>query len=202
MYACVIFYNDAPLLERCLRSLDGKFEKIIAVDGAFKEFPHHEPFSTDGSIEVARNYGCKLIKTDEAWETQVDKRNRYIQEVPDWESFLVIDADEEFLSGTLRDGNWKVKIKAIADGGIEYYWPRVFVKTPGFEYHKTHMTYKDDSGLINTDRFPESDIEIAHYTQDRDEKRVADKEIYRRIHNERELKDREILIREMQGESK
>ena len=195
MIACVVFYND--INETLLMDLSTKVDTIIAVDGAYKDFPHVKPFSTDGSIETAKKYAT-VVETDKAWETQVDKRNAYLDLVPEGESFIVIDTDEKLLSRP-KDGNWKVEIWSMTPGGVNYFMPRVHVKTPGLRYYKTHMTMKDDNGLINTEQFEKSDAVIEHYL-DRDEQRLKDKEIYRKKHNERELKDRENLVNEMRGQ--
>lgn len=193
MIACVVFYNDAELLDRCLKSLSSKVDNIIAIDGAYKDFPHDKPYSTDGSIDVARKYTDNVITVNKAWETQVDKRNRYVQEIPVGESFIVIDTDEVLVADKLPEGNWKVKIKAMKEGGIDYYWERIFKKTPGWQYYKTHMTYKDDNGIIKP-HFPIAEgVVIEHYLDDRDEERKRLKEIYRKKHNEREMKWRKKL---------
>jgi hypothetical protein len=189
-YACVVFYND--INEDLLIDLSTKVDNIIAVDGAYRDFPHIKPFSTDGSIEIAKKY-AKVIEVKEAWETQVDKRNAYIRRVPIGSSFIVIDTDEELCS-SFKEGNQNVIIQAVAEGGIEYRMPRVYVRTPGLRYYKTHMTLKDRNGIVDFTKFKDSDVVIKHHLNMRDEQRQKDKEIYRKEHDKRELKDREEII--------
>lgn len=192
--ACVIFYNDQPLLEECLKSL--KNVNIVAIDGAFTDFPHDKPYSTDGSLEVAKKYADVVVETDIPWATQVDKRNEYLKYVPDGDTVIVIDADEELWGNIPHGGNHKVYIQPESNP-TGYWWARMFTKTPGFRHYKTHMTYADNTGLINHEDFKPLGVTIYHKNLSRPDKRYKDKEIYRKIHNEREMADRERLLEEM-----
>lgn len=195
MIACVIFYNDGPLLEDSLKSLVGKVDQIIAVDGAFSDFPHEKPYSTDGSLEIAEKYAT-VIKTKKAWKTQVDKRNAYLKHVPDGECFIVIDADEELWGKIPHEGNLKVYIKPEANRK-GYWWPRIFIKTPELRYYKTHMSLFNEDGLVNHEAFKKVGVTIYHKHRSRPTQRMIDKETYRKIHNEKEMKYREKFVNEM-----
>ena len=93
--ACVIFYNDTPnLLERCFISLKTKVDKIIAIDGAFKEFSHDLPYSTDGSLEIAKIYAHEVIECNKPWKDQIEKRNAYLTLKDEKDYYFIIDADE------------------------------------------------------------------------------------------------------------
>lgn len=192
--ACIVFYNDRDLLEKCLNSLQGKVDRIVLVDGAYEDFPHEIPWSTDGSVELAKQYGT-VVETSVPWKTEVDKRNFYLQFVPDDEYFLVIDTDEELCSSIEPEGKG-LNVIIEPDGGKPYSWPRVFKKTPGWHYYKTHMTYKDNEGLVYWNNFKTSQILIKHH-QNRSEERKQQKEIFRKKLNELELKDREWIVKEL-----
>lgn len=95
--ACVNVFNELDLLPECIDSLKG-MDEIRIVDGAYRDFPHEKPYSTDGTIEWAREQMEKdkrieLITCSKVWENEVEKRNAYFgADEGDW--YLVIDADE------------------------------------------------------------------------------------------------------------
>jgi len=97
MYACYIVYNSADVIATSLRSIIPYVEKVIMIDGAFKNYPHIEIYSTDNTKEIAQQIcGDKLIWVDcplSGWEDQVEKRNAYLKLVPDEEWFFVLDDD-------------------------------------------------------------------------------------------------------------
>jgi glycosyltransferase involved in cell wall biosynthesis len=101
--AGIIFYNDTPqMLEKCLKSIQSHVEKIVAIDGAFKEFPHDKPWSTDGCLDIAHKYAHEVVETREAWPDQATKRNAYftLKREQDW--YLILDTDE-YLFNSIPD---------------------------------------------------------------------------------------------------
>jgi hypothetical protein len=98
-YAGVIFYNDGPeLLELSLLALKRNGFFIIAIDGAFTEFPlakDEKVYSTDGCLDVARKYANQVIEVPaQGWYDQATKRTRYIRETPTGSYIWAIDSDE------------------------------------------------------------------------------------------------------------
>ncbi|MEO2069246.1 MAG: glycosyltransferase family 2 protein, partial [Desulfurobacteriaceae bacterium] len=80
--ACIIAKNEEKNLPRLLKSLRGKFEEIILVDTG----------SEDRTVEIAKEYGCKVVKHE--WNGFADARNRAIAEATgDW--IWHFDADFE-----------------------------------------------------------------------------------------------------------
>ncbi len=52
LIATIITYNDWPLIKNCVESIKDKVDKIIAVDGRYRDFPDtNGDYSTDGTIE-------------------------------------------------------------------------------------------------------------------------------------------------------
>jgi glycosyltransferase involved in cell wall biosynthesis len=79
---CMIVKNEAQHLEKCLRSVQGLVSEIIIADTG----------STDGSMEIARRSGARVIEVP--WEHDFSKaRNRALR-LASYAWILVLDADE------------------------------------------------------------------------------------------------------------
>ena len=143
-------YNEAQYFEESLKSLKNKADKIIVVDGAYRKFPHTIPWSTDGSIEIAKKYADKVIETKKPWKSEIFKRNQYLIGVPG-DIYLVIDG-HEIWSGdlTLPFGNYRIKWK-LSDGWHEAF--RMFEHKPGIHYQRTHYELWVNDKCLGTD-FP------------------------------------------------
>jgi hypothetical protein len=127
IYACYIVYNEADKIAISLNSILPYVDKVIIVDGAFENFPHIVPQSTDGTKEVAEKIcGNKLIwvNCSKAWISEGAKRNEYLKYIPEGAWFYILDADTiwygdiESFSNKLRthdnfDGNLIGWIKTI-----------------------------------------------------------------------------------------
>ena len=110
MYACYIVYNNERTIRRSLKTVLPHVDKVIMVDGAFKDYPHFYPFSTDRTHYIAKRMcGDKLIwrKCSKSqwfglrlmpWRTQIDKRNKYLKLIPKDTWFIVLD-DDTYLTG-------------------------------------------------------------------------------------------------------
>ncbi len=61
--ACIIVKNEEQNLPRLLKSIKGKFDEIILVDTG----------STDKTVEIAKEYGCKIYQIE--WNGFSDARN-------------------------------------------------------------------------------------------------------------------------------
>lgn len=99
LFAGQIYFNDTPeLLEKSMSALKANGFKIIAVDGAFKEFPllpGEKYYSTDGSRAIAKKYATIHIDPpDGGWFNQAEKRTRYFKAAPIGSYCFTIDADE------------------------------------------------------------------------------------------------------------
>jgi len=87
--ACLITRNAEDQLHRCLKSIKPLVEEIIIADNG----------STDSTLEIAKQYGAKIVTCEKATKIGFDTaRNVSIKEAKgDW--ILWIDADEELLKG-------------------------------------------------------------------------------------------------------
>lgn len=90
----ILTFNSGNTLERCLKSIND-FKEIIISDSN----------STDDTLEIARNYNCKIISQTNAGKPIEDfakERNRILDAVSyDW--FFYLDSDE-IMSEELKNG--------------------------------------------------------------------------------------------------
>jgi len=107
MYVTYCIYNNEPTIRKSLESILPYVEKVIAVDGAYANFPHKEPQSTDGTKEIFHELcGDKLIWVGcggKPWPTQIGKRNEYVKRVPEGMWFLILDGDG-VVKGEIKEG--------------------------------------------------------------------------------------------------
>jgi hypothetical protein len=94
------FDEPVEFLTRCISSLEGIADEIIALDGAWEHFEggHMSPFEQEETIwRAARKASItpRVFIPHKVWESQVHKRQRLMEmasEHADW--ILVIDGDE------------------------------------------------------------------------------------------------------------
>lgn len=80
-------YNEGENLERCLASVDGWAREIVVVDGG----------STDKTLEIAKKYHAKIIRTDNPSIFHLNKQKALEACTSEW--ILQLDADEMVTSG-------------------------------------------------------------------------------------------------------
>jgi hypothetical protein len=99
--AALCWYDEpVELLDACVRGLAGVADRIVAVDGAYRRFPHTTFISPPEQAEVIRSAArdirieCSVIIPEREWAGQVEKRSRLLAEAAkdtDW--IMVVDAD-------------------------------------------------------------------------------------------------------------
>jgi len=153
-YGCVNVFQDKNGLRECLSALRGALpadSKLVVVDGAYKEFPHDKPYSTDGTIEVAHELADIVIETKEAWENEEIKRSQYFIGKED-DVYIVVDADETIqgkISEGITEDHW-ILLRRTNTPEKPYYIYRIHVHKPGIRYQGTHHAVWDDIyGLRN-----------------------------------------------------
>jgi len=90
-------FNNEKTIRESLESVVPFVKWVVALDGAYKRFPHEKPFSTDGTKQIFEEVcGEKLIGVTRrtAWESQVAKKTRLLNLIPEGQWFLRIAADE------------------------------------------------------------------------------------------------------------
>lgn len=75
-------YNEEQYLSRCLSSVDGLADEIVIVDGN----------SSDKTIEIAKKFKAKIIKTTNKKNFHINKKMANDSAIGEW--ILQLDADE------------------------------------------------------------------------------------------------------------
>lgn len=138
--ACINVYNDVGWLEKCLDSLQGKVEATVVVDGAYEGFPHDKPYSTDGTIELARQRADVVVTNTKLWPTEIVKRHHYLGYVREGRWWLRIDADEELVGSfeqPLAGVCYRIMLERT-DGVKPYPIHALFKKGPHSRIFGTH----------------------------------------------------------------
>ncbi len=151
LVGCIVFYNDMPLLKDCIDSLYSKVDKIIAVDGRYKDFPVvDKDYSTDGSLEYLKDLDkIKLVITSNL--TEVEKRNKYLEPLNDGDIVLNLDADE-VLKGNIPQLKTDFGIIDLRIGPKEHLQNRAtrfFKYRKGMEYKNVHYTLYWQGKIVN-----------------------------------------------------
>ena len=184
----IITYNDWPLIKDCVESIIGKVDKIIAVDGAYDDFPCDINYSTDGTLEYLDNLD-KVELIIAPGLAEVAKRNKYLEPLADNDIVLNIDADE-VLIGDIPELKTDFGIIDWHDGHSKHIQRRVtkiFKYRSGMKYEHCHYTLYWNGiivnklhEVINKDFTSEyiKDFYMIHNWHLRDELRKHNKQIY------------------------
>jgi hypothetical protein len=180
IYGVVIGWQEEDNIERCLKSLKPVVDTLVYIDGAFKNFKHDKPYSTDNTIEIARQYADIVVTTNKAWETEIQKRNAYLIAEPD-DFYINIDADEEFI-GTLPTLTENAYLIDLYDDKPYYNTlvARVFKHQRGINYFRVHNWLWINGELVfdNKKEFPTlTTCHLRHHTE-RSQWRIEAKEYY------------------------
>ena len=124
MYACYVVFNNESTIIASLKSIVPYVERVIMVDGAFVDYPHEVPFSTDYTKELAQKIckdkllwiGCKGT----AWIGEPTKRNVCLKYVPINKWFIILDGDE-VIRGQIREGFASIEQTDYTCVGVHLY---------------------------------------------------------------------------------
>ena len=184
----MICYNDMPLIEKAIKSVYDKVDKIIAVDGRYKDFTDWtgQWYSTDGTIEflaglpkVELRFAANLYESD--------KRNEYLKGLEDGQTVMVLDTDE-IVEGDipeLKSDIGLVRFSELNDRREMRLATRLFRYRNGMKYTGVHFIIEVDGKLFNKrtraeDGFSSEkvDTKIIHFASLRDEARKLYKSEY------------------------
>ena len=179
-----IFYNDGPeLLEACLSSLKHVTDKVLAIDGPYKEFPHTSIPSDKATLDVAYRLADEVIEARE-WDDEVAKRNAYLIQKSGY--YFMLDADEVVEGDKpkkLTKPNYRILLQTEKDGiWLPSYYNRLFRHHPGMKYHLKHNNLITKDGLslsLPNDEVPiYPGLTIKHYPEKRPRVRQQDDGIF------------------------
>lgn len=122
--AALPWYDEQPSwLDRCVRSLAGVVDELIAVDGRWELYDDSAPILSHFEQDIAITKAAHAVgieatvwKPGRVWATQVAKRAVTMElaaELGDW--VLVIDADEYVAH---HDPVWKARLEYGYDVGL------------------------------------------------------------------------------------
>ncbi len=187
-----------PLLKDCIESIQNKVDRIIAVDGRYKDFPSDSNYSRDGTIQYLKNFGRTEIIMASGYD-EVEKRNKYLELLNDGDICLNIDSDE-VLVGDIPELTADIGIIQIGEWGDRRRHRRsnrFFRYREGLHYWGTHKMILDGKGKLfaNLDRVGKdytsqkiTEFEFLHNNHLRDHKRKQAKKKYYEILVKREAK--------------
>ena len=147
MLTVISAFNEARMLPMCLGHLPRE-ARVLVVDGAYADFPHEKPWSTDGTLEIAERWGAKVVSVKKPWANQMEKRTATL--VPG-EVVFVLDADELLHTPMPElpddaDVGWvTIASPVYQDPCME---PRVFRVKKGWHYAGRHHWIYDANGTL------------------------------------------------------
>lgn len=201
LIATIITYNDWPLIKECVESIYNKVNKIIIVDGRFKDFPKEDDYSNGESLK----YFLKLSKDDKfeiiptGGFTEVEKKNVYLKHLKNGDICLNIDSDE-VLIGEIPELKADIGIIQIGEQGDSKRHRRTirfFKYQNGLHYWGKHSLIldKDNKVFAYLDKVGKdytsqkvTEFEFLHNNHKRDYNRIKDKKKYYQILMKREAK--------------
>lgn len=170
--ACLSWYSEQPaMLDRCVRSLAGLADELVAFDGRWQHFDDGavSPLSDISELDAieraadAAGLSRLVVRVDEVWSSQVAKRAAMCEAAlasgADW--MLVIDADEFIASadaekarGVLAatDGDLaprlvaQVRCAQVNQPKISGPIRRIYSTRGGLTVERAHMGYRTRDG--------------------------------------------------------
>jgi hypothetical protein len=188
LIATIITYNDFPLIKDCIESIVDKIDRIIAIDGKYKDFPGDVSNSTDGTLE----YLCSIDKADVISTinySEIEKRNKYLEDLKDGDTVLNLDADEVLIGDIpeLKADFGVLNLHDMVGKHVQNRASRFFKYHKNMQYKNVHYTLYADDIMINNllkvvnPNFTSEHITscyIEHYWNKRDDLRKYNKGLY------------------------
>lgn len=196
LIATIITYNDWPLIKNCIESIQNKVDKIIVIDGKFKDFPGNSNYSTDGTLEYLKD---KISVTLIGSLDEVEKRNMYLNQLKEGDICLNLDADE-ILVGDIPQLTADTGIINIGEQGDRRRHRRTnrfFKYRDGLHYQGKHSLILDSKYKVfaDLDKIGKgytsqkiTEFELLHRNDLRSDQRKEDKKKYYEILMKREAK--------------
>jgi glycosyltransferase involved in cell wall biosynthesis len=152
MLVSIIAFNEARMLPMCLAHIP-KGTPVLVTDGAYKDFPHEVPHSTDGTLEIARRWGAEVVECERAWQDQMQKRTAQLREGV----CFLLDADELLHTDMPElpddaDVGWVTCVSPLYKR--PFLVPRVLRVGKGWHFEgRHHWLYDADGELVTSHTF-------------------------------------------------
>lgn len=197
-------FNEAKFIGDSVKRIAPWVGRIHVFDGAYKQFPHSDPYSTDGTLEIVESTcpSAYVHHCEKAWDSQIAKRSKTLEVMKPGEFGLFLDADMllanpevlEDLDYDSIDVGWGIVRSPLY--AHEYRIPILFRNIPGMHYAGRHYWMFDgDNNLIashqhKTNRYRHVDIPLIMYNQlqETSKERQLAKIEFRRNRNRDELR--------------
>lgn len=137
---CMNVYQSKEMLEKSIPALPRvSSDLLIVVDGAYQKWPHTVPWSTDGTVEYAKEFADIVVEVKRPWRTEWEKRNSYLMGGEgDW--YVVVDSDEvwrgprpDLGSKNLNEDFYNIELRRLRKDG-----PPHFGITPVFRVYRAY----------------------------------------------------------------
>lgn len=195
-------FNDASTIERAILSIHEVADEVHIFDGAYADFPHDKPYSTDGTLEIAAKFSKVIIHPcTEPYKNQLVKRTKMFEVGHEGDMFFKFDGDEYCT-------NPEIIRKSIQDmPDVAWAWvlsnlyPRPYMTTRIFKYQeglhyegRHHWLFNGKNVFVASDqnmnvRFVHKDtpIRLFNMRHKRSSKRQEEKMTFIRRRNVSEL---------------
>lgn len=195
--------QEAPIfgLLKCLEHY--KVDRLIVIDGAFKDYPYEVPYSTDDTFDIVDAFkhngmNIDVVKNSEPWSDEAEKRTKYFEMCDEDDWLIIIDADERLILPETGWGHWLDGQYDCLQVVIIYQPPpepqRIFGGNPriihvkdGMHYKYNHYSiYDKEERIINRPPYKvaQSDIMIVETPYSRKIQRIQNKTRFWRTRRE------------------
>jgi len=200
LVATIITYNDISTIKSCIDSVKDKVDRIVIIDGKYRDFPGEDEISTDGTVEYIANISGDyniIFRYVEGFD-EVAKRNMYMAYLKNGDICLNLDADE-VLTGDIPELTTDMGRIMVGERGQarrHLRTCRFFRFREGLHYWGRHTLILDKDEKVFADLQHAGDytvekimgFELLHRNDLRSAERERDKKIYYKILAAREAK--------------
>jgi glycosyltransferase involved in cell wall biosynthesis len=182
-------FNEAKTIAKAIQSVHEQADEIWLYDGAYKEYPHTNIHSTDGTIEIASKFPkVKVFQIDREWENQLEKRTAMFSQGQEGDVFLKLDGDEYVTNPEIIRDHLDLDVGWIWTISNLYPQPvmtaRLFKYQKGMHYAgRHHWLYSENKDFITSDqhmnlayRHKDTPIRVFNFRCSSKPERISDKQ--------------------------
>ena len=185
-------FNEADHIAKAIESVYDVADEIWVFDGAYKNYPHTKPYSTDGTLDIVKKYPKVKLYTNnnKAWESQIEKRSAMFKDGKPGDYFFKLDGDEYITNPEVIRENLDCDVGWVWTLSNLYPKPiktaRIFKYQEGLHYAgRHHWLYNGKNIFVTSDqrmnfRFKHRDtpIRLFNFRDSSTVKRITDKKMF------------------------